>query len=176
MLMIIEDERIANYKLDQANLIFKPDSSEDLLDVISNFTINAVSYDPNSPQLNATCSLSVNFTVLYEYNRTMWPIGSAPPSFYNANYPGKVKIELYEYIIGPNVTYRIRQTEKGQIKKSKVFQQQQLNVTWQKSPPFQNITFLQTETIHKETKDELVIYMQDKSNLTYISFCNPDHH
>jgi len=62
------------------------------MDVISNFSILAVSSDPNQSSDNITCTLSVNFTLLDEYNRTMWPVGMAPPSTYNANYPGKVKI------------------------------------------------------------------------------------
>lgn len=105
----------------------------------------------------------------------MWPIGSAPPNFYNANYPGKIRIDLYEYVVGPNVTYRIKETQKGQLKKAKVYQQEQLNVTWKDSPPFDNITFLQTRTIHSNTHDTLIIYMQNSSNFTYISYCYPDH-
>ena len=91
-MMVIGEKTISNYALDQANLEIKLDYNEDILDVISTFTIEALSFDPNQPQANLTCSLMLNFTLLDRYNRTMWPIGSAPPNFYNANYPGKVKI------------------------------------------------------------------------------------
>jgi hypothetical protein len=104
-------------------LVLTLDNNEDLLDVISNFTINALSFDPSDLAHNVTCSVNVNFTLLDEYNRTMWPIGIAPPSAYSANYPGKIKIDLFEYVVGPNVTYKIRETQKDQLKKAKVYQQ-----------------------------------------------------
>lgn len=68
----------------------------------------------------------LNFTLLEDNNRTMWPIGAAPASHYNANYPGKVVIPLQEYVLGPNITYRITETSKGELKKFKVYQQEQL--------------------------------------------------
>lgn len=107
-LMVITEDSITNYAFDQANLVFTLDSNPDLLDAINSFSITALSYDPSDLTQNVSCQLIVNFTLLDEYNRTMWPIGSAPPSFYNANYPGKIKIDLFEYVIGPNVTYRLR--------------------------------------------------------------------
>lgn len=174
-LLVINEDSISNYAFDQANLVLTLDSNEDLLDALSNFTIDALSYDPSSISKNVTCTLQVNFTLLDEYNRTMWPIGTAPPSFYNANYPGKVKIDLFEYVVGPNVTYRIRETQKDQLKKAKVYQQDQLNITWETPPPFDNITFLQTRTIHSQSRDTLIIYLQDINNKTHISYCYPDH-
>jgi hypothetical protein len=174
-LMITNEESISNYAFDQANLILSLDNNEDLLNIVSNFTIQALSYDPSDLSQNVTCLLLVNFTLLDEFNRTMWPIGTAPPSFYNANYPGKIKIDLYEYVVGPNVTYRIKETQKDQLKKAKVYQQDQLNITWESQPPFENITFLQTRTIHSQSKDTLIIYMQDLKNNTYITYCYPDH-
>jgi hypothetical protein len=41
------------------------------------------------------CELVINFTLLEDNNRTMWPVGDAPPSHYTANYPGKVMIKLH---------------------------------------------------------------------------------
>lgn len=61
----------------------------------------------------------------------MWEVGTAPPSKFSANYPGQVKLELGEYILGPNVTYRIRENEKGELKNAKVYQQEQLVVKWE---------------------------------------------
>jgi hypothetical protein len=90
--MVIDEKKMTNYALDQANLVIKINNNEDMLDVISNFNITALSSDPKQPNANITCSLQINFTLLDQYNRTMWPIGSAPPSNYNANYPGKIKI------------------------------------------------------------------------------------
>ena len=52
----------------------------------------------------------------------MWAVGGAPPSRFSANYPGMVKIELGSYILGPNVTYQVREVQKGQLKKAKVYQ------------------------------------------------------
>jgi hypothetical protein len=79
-------------------------------------------------------------------------------------------------VVGPNVTYRIKETQKDQLKKARVYQQDQLNITWETPPPFENITFLQTRTIHSsKAKDTLIIYLQDVTNKTYISYCYPDH-
>lgn len=89
-------------------MVIKLDNNEDLLDIMNNFTVTANSWDPSNLNQNISCSFILNFTLLQEYNRTMWPIGIAPPNFYNANYPGKIMIELSEYVIGPNVTYNIK--------------------------------------------------------------------
>ena len=61
------------------------------------------------------------------------------------------------------------------MKKAKVYQQDQLNITWETPPPFDNITFLQTRTIHSQSRDTLIIYLQDINNKTHISYCYPDH-
>jgi hypothetical protein len=78
-----------------------------MLDKLMNFTIFGKSTDENTAE-EIKCSMIINFTLLENNNRTMWPIGIAPPSDYNANYPGKIKIALYEYVLGPNVTYTIK--------------------------------------------------------------------
>lgn len=67
------------------------------------------------------CSLQVNFTLLDPGNRTMWVVGDGPPSRYSANFPGVVRIELGAYIMGPDVAYNIRETQKGQLA-AKVYQ------------------------------------------------------
>lgn len=61
---------------------------------IRSFKLTAKSSDPNKVSTNITCEMTINFTLLDQNNRTMWIVGSAPPSLYSANYPGKVKIEL----------------------------------------------------------------------------------
>lgn len=128
-LLILDDFSLVNYAFEQATLILRLKADEDMFDRIMNFTIKATSADPSS-DTNASCALLVNFTLLEDNNRTMWPIGDAPPTLYNANYPGKVKIELAEYVIGPNVTYRIKETEKGQLPGAKVYQEEQMVVEW----------------------------------------------
>jgi hypothetical protein len=45
--------------------------------------------------------------MLEDNNRTIWPTGKAPSSVYQANYPGKVIIPIYDYVLGPNITYKI---------------------------------------------------------------------
>ena len=120
--------------------------------------------------------MTINFTLLLENNRTMWPIGLTPASHYVVNYPGKIVIPLYEYVLGPNITYKIKEKQQGQIKKSKIYQNEQLNITWDDEPPM-NITpvFLKTETVVQNDQDVMYLYMQDSFNLTYISYCLPDH-
>ena len=105
----------------------------------------------------------------------MWAVGDGPPSTYSANYPGIVKMELSDYILGPNVTYQVRETQKGQLKKAKVYQQEQLNITWDQIYPSLTMNFLQTEVFSGETNDLLMIYTQDPQNMTYISECRPHH-
>lgn len=65
----------------------------------------------------------------------MWPIGAEPAPHYNANYPGKVQLPLYSYVIGPNITYRLTEVKKGQLNHTKIYQQDQLDLTWGKKPP-----------------------------------------
>lgn len=62
----------------------------------------------------------------------MWPVGTEPAPYYNANYPGKIMVPLYSYVIGPNITYRINEVKKGQLKKFKIYQQDQLKINWEK--------------------------------------------
>jgi len=42
------------------------------------------------PKNVKSCQILINFTLLEDNNRTMWPIGEMPPSQFTANYPGKV--------------------------------------------------------------------------------------
>ena len=65
----------------------------------------------------------------------MWAVGDGPPSTYSANYPGIVKMELSDYILGPNVTYQVRETQKGQLKKAKVYQQDGYQLAQSLCPP-----------------------------------------
>lgn len=120
-LLIMDDERLVNYAFDTPTLTIRLKNDEDLLDQLKSFQIVANSTDPNYPG-EVVCRLQVNFTLLEENNRTMWPIGSAPPSFYNANFPGKINIQLSEYVLGPNITYSIQETRHDEIKSAKIFQ------------------------------------------------------
>ena len=95
------------------------------MNVPRNFQLTTYSTDPNSAALNITCSIIINFTLLDQNNRTMWQVGSAPPSKFSSNYPGKVKLELGDYVLGPNITYNIHEIQKDTIK-GKVFQNEQL--------------------------------------------------
>jgi hypothetical protein len=89
-------------------MIIKLKRDEDLIDKISQFTVQAISNDPMNKDATKICELVINFTLLEDNNRTMWPVGDAPPSHYTANYPGKVMIKLHEYVFGPNISYKIR--------------------------------------------------------------------
>jgi hypothetical protein len=94
------------------------------------------------------CTLIFNFTLVEDNNRTMWPIGAEPSAFYHANYPGKIVMPIYSYIMGPNITYRITEVKKGQLKKYKVYQQDQLQIIWEGAPPPINTTrFLRSEAL-----------------------------
>lgn len=89
-LIVIDDERITNYAFDSTNLQIKLPKDEDLLDRMMNFKIVARSIEPSTENSTLVCNVTINFTLLEDNNRTLWPIGVTPPSFYNANYPGKV--------------------------------------------------------------------------------------
>jgi hypothetical protein len=94
-LIIIDDQRLVNYALDDSNMVIKLDKDEDLLDTISSFKVIATSKDELDNSTVAKCEINLNFTLLEFNNRTMWPIGDAPPAQYTANYPGKVVIKLH---------------------------------------------------------------------------------
>lgn len=78
---------------------------------------------------------------------------------------------MYEYVIGPNVTYKVTEVKKGQLKNNKIYQQDQLKITWEKQPPMKDLKFLRTETINRSSKDILLLYTQDSENKTFISLC-----
>lgn len=83
-----------------------------MMDRIMQFQIIAKSVEPTTG-LSQQCSFLFNFTQVEENNRTMWPIGYEPTPNYNANYPGKIELPLYSYVIGPNITYRVTEVNKG---------------------------------------------------------------
>ena len=96
-----------------------------------NFTIIANSTEETLNQ-SESCMMILNFTLLEDNNRTMWPIGASPPSQYDANYPGKIVIPLYEYVIGPNVSYQINASKTPELNNYTIYQQEQLKIHWEK--------------------------------------------
>ena len=89
-------------------MVIKLKNVPELIDKINTFKITATSKDDMVPKVNKTCQIVINFTLLEDNNKTMWPIGEMPPSQFTANYPGKVEIRLHEYVFGPNITYKLR--------------------------------------------------------------------
>jgi hypothetical protein len=77
-----------------------------------NFTIRARSLDPLS-NVRITCTMVYNFTIVYDTNKTIWDSGYKPYNEYSANYPGKLEIPLFEYALGPNITYEVKPTGDG---------------------------------------------------------------
>ena len=121
-LMVVGEEAIENFAYDDPSFVLRLDRNEELLNRVRSFKIAASSSDPGGSGGEVSCEVVLNFTLVEEDNRTMWEVGGGPPSNFSANYPGLVKIELGDYILGPNVTYRVREVQKGQLKKAKVFQ------------------------------------------------------
>ncbi len=91
-MMVINDQAISNYALDDPSFVLQFDQNEQLMNVERSFTITAVSNDDNMPDVKVSCSLVLNFTLLDANNRTMWEVGAAPPSRFSANYPGQLKL------------------------------------------------------------------------------------
>ena len=87
-------------------------------------------------------------------------------------------IPLHEYVLGPNITYRITETSKGDLKKFKIYQQEQLEIHWEVEPEnLDNTTFLKTETFNRQDSKEdiLIMYLQDPENYTQFVVCHPNH-
>lgn len=92
--MVIDEEKIANYAIDEAILTLSLPHDEDYLDRVMNFTVIGRSTEPTT-NISMNCSFIFNFTLVEDNNRTMWNVGDAPTPFYNANYPGKVVIPIH---------------------------------------------------------------------------------
>jgi hypothetical protein len=108
------------------------------------FNVTAKSIEPTSNE-SVGCTFIFNFTMVEDNNRTMWVVRELPPPLYHSNYPGKIMVEVNSYALGPNITYRITEVKKGQLKKYKVYQQDQLKINWEiKEPPLKDIKFLRT--------------------------------
>lgn len=148
--MIIDQEKLANYVIDEAIMTLTLKKDEDFLDRMMNFTITARSTEPSNPSDKSNCSFVFVFTLVEDNNRTMWNVGDAPAPNYNANYPGKVMIPIHEYALGPNITYRITEVKKGELNKYKIYQQDQLKIHFEKPSPLKNLVFLRTETINMQ--------------------------
>jgi len=74
-LIVIDDEKLANYAVDDTNMVIRLKTDDTLLDKINTFKITATSKDDMSPKTIKTCQITINFTLLNDNNQTMWPIG-----------------------------------------------------------------------------------------------------
>lgn len=61
--MIMDDEKISNYALDEAILTLALKKDEDFLDRLMNFTIIGRSFEPTTNE-TFNCSLQFNFTLV----------------------------------------------------------------------------------------------------------------
>lgn len=114
-----------------------------------------------------------NFTLVLENNKTMWPSGYTPSTDFSANYPGRVEIPLFEYVLGPNITYEVKPVGQGDPPKDYyVLQQNQLRLHWQHGPGMIATRFLKTEQLRMQSNDTIILYLQDYLNITYVSFCS----
>lgn len=89
-MIVVDEERIGNYKIDDSNMVIRLDGDEKLLDKVNSFRVTALSRDEMDREVVKKCEVVVNFTLLKENNQSMWPIGDLPPSKFTANFPGKV--------------------------------------------------------------------------------------
>ena len=86
--------------------------------------------DPLSNE-RKVCLFVLNFTLVLENNRTMWPSGYTPNTEFSANYPGRLEIPLLGYVLGPNITYEVRPSGQGDPPDQYyVLQQNQLRLHW----------------------------------------------
>jgi hypothetical protein len=56
-LIVIDDEKLANYAVDDTNMVVKLKNVPELLDKINSFKITATSKDDMAPKLNKTCQI-----------------------------------------------------------------------------------------------------------------------
>ena len=169
-LLVVDEDKITNYALNRPMLSISPKNDEGLMNQAFNFTVNAQSTDPLS-NVRVNCKLIVNFTVVSENNKTLWPTGKTPPERFSVNAPGELYVPVYEYVLGPNITYSF-QAFGPHPPHSYVLQQDQMHVFWSTSPGLIASRFLRADLWREaEGNDTVIIYLQDFSNKIYVSIC-----
>lgn len=75
-------------------------------------------------------------------NKSIFVTESRVSSVYNTIYPGQAQIALYDYAIGPNLTYVAEPLSKHDAPEAYVLQQNESKVFWSNGPTT-NIIFYQ---------------------------------
>lgn len=86
-LLVVDEDKLTNYAIQRPILNINPKNDESIQNLPLNFTVVAQSTDPMS-NVRATCKLIVNFTLVSENNKTIWPTGRVMPNRYSVNSPG----------------------------------------------------------------------------------------
>ncbi len=63
-LIVMEEKKLANYAIDDSNLVIKINKVPELFNKISRFKITAISKDDMTPNYNKSCQIKINFTLL----------------------------------------------------------------------------------------------------------------
>lgn len=78
------------------------------------------------------CTHSMKFKVVDINSMDLYPTGLKLPEVYYANYPGELFIPLNRYILGPNVTWGVHETQHPNMSAYWILQQNETILHWPK--------------------------------------------
>lgn len=93
------------------------------------FTIQGLSVNTYTSR-SLVCSFTMAFTVVDINSMTLWKTGLTLPSTYYTNYPGELFIPLDRYILGPNITYGVKENQHPDMSAWWVLQQNETILHW----------------------------------------------
>lgn len=122
--------------------------------------VEARSHDPYGEDF--TCSIRLNLTFTDPADKTVYVTPDKVSARYYTVFPGKASIPLYDYAIGPNITYEVEHPDPALAPETVVLQQNSSRLTWKEVPS--NIVFYR-QFEHFENFSSVVV-AQDGADLS----------
>lgn len=128
LVLVIEETYTRLYRLNMPILSVWP-TNKATLGKEYKFTIQGLSVNTYTSR-SLVCSFTMAFTVVDINSMTLWKTGLTLPSTYYTNYPGELFIPLDRYILGPNITYGVKENQHPDMSAWWVLQQNETILHW----------------------------------------------
>lgn len=169
LVLVIEESYTRLYRLNMPILSVWP-TNNSTMGKNYTFVVQGLSVNTYTNR-SLVCTFSMTFTVVNINSMAMWPTGLTLPTTYYSNYPGELFIPLNRYILGPNITYGVKENEHPDMANWWILQQNLTILHWDKEPSLGKITFLRQEQFDSLDETTLWIYTQDTMNITHFTKC-----
>lgn len=168
-MLVIEEGYTRLYRLNKPFLSVRP-TDPATIDKEYKFIVQGMSVNTYTGH-SLICYFNIAFTVVKIDSFLTRKTGLALPSVYYANYPGELFIPLNRYVLGPNITYGVKENQHPNMSAYWILQQNETILHWPKEPSLGKITFLRQEQYDSLDDTIIWIYTQDAMNITHFVQC-----